>query len=351
MVRRAFVQRLAARRGFGAAAAVALTWAGLASAGLAQDAPAAPEVPAFHHLHLNASDPDASIRFYERQFPTTARVEPVAGFPAARTGHVLLLFSKARRAASSRPSSPRPSALQPQSAYWHFGWHVPDTRAYWERYRSTGAPLTPLHTDDGGSVTFSNEWLPGTLTKAAAEAARAKAVRAQAGGYGYLTGPDGEWVEFAGDLPAERFNHVHMFQEDVFCAELWYARNLHAPVSVTAQRSTNRKTAPADCRVPKGEPSWLSLVPEGTIRVPQGGVAFGDVEMNWYQRQGARPLAPSSGGAMDHVGLQVHGLDAWLARLRQNGVRILKRPYRFGSGRAALIEGPSREAIELVEVP
>jgi hypothetical protein len=37
--------------------------------------------------------------------------------------------------------------------------------------------------------------------------------------------------------------------------------------------------------------------------------------------------------------------------LRQNGVRILKRPYRFGSGRAALIEGPSREAIELVEVP
>ena len=341
MVRPAFVQGLAALRGFGTAAVVALTWAGLASAGLAQDAPAAREVPAFHHLHLNASAPDASIRFYERQFPTTVRVEPVAGFPAARTGRVLLLFSRTRRSTSP----------QPQSAYWHFGWHVPSAKAYWERYRSTGAPLTPLHTDDGGTVTFSSEWLPGTLTKAAAEAARAKGARAQAGGYGYLTGPDGEWIEYAGDLPAERFNHVHMFQEDVFCAELWYARNLHAPVSATAQRSTNRKTDPADCRVPMAEPSWLSLVPAGTVRVPQGGVAFGDVEMNWYQRQGASPLAPSSGGVMDHVGLQIHGLDAWLARLRENGVRILKRPYRFGGGRAALIEGPSREAIELIEVP
>ncbi len=342
MVKPAFVQRRVARQGLWAASVVvALAWAGSVAAGPEPDAGVAREVPAFHHLHLNASDPDASIRFYERQFPTTARVEPVAGFPAARTGHVLLLFSKVRR----------PPLPPPQSAYWHFGWHVPNTRAYWERYRSTGAPLTPLHTDDGGTVTFSNEWLPGTLTKAAAEAARAKGARAQAGGYGYLTGPDGEWIEFAGDLPAERFNHVHMFQEDVFCSEIWYARHLHAPVSATAQRSTNRKTDPADCQVPKGEPSWLSLVPEGTVRVPQGGVAFGDVEMNWYQRQGAAPLAPSRGGVMDHVGLQVRDLDAWVSWLQRGGVKVLRRPYRFGKGRAVLVEGPSREAIELLEVP
>jgi predicted enzyme related to lactoylglutathione lyase len=92
-------------------------------------------------------------------------------------------------------------------------------------------------------------------------------------------------------------------------------------------------------------------VPAGTTRQPAGGVTFGDVEMNWYQRQGGPPLVSSRGQVMDHVGLRVRGLDDWLTRLRQNGVRVLRKPYRFGAGRAALIEGPSREVIELVEVP
>ena len=33
----------------------------------------------------------------------------------------------------------------------------------------------------------------------------------------------------AGDYPAERFNHVHMWQEDPFCAQLWYQTHLNAP--------------------------------------------------------------------------------------------------------------------------
>lgn len=337
MVRPAF------RRTLAPAAIAALLGSAWAWAGEEPGGAAAPrDVPAFHHLHLNTADPLATVRFYEQQFPTSTGTT-VAAFPGVRTGHVLLLFSKARR-----PASPTP-----QSAYWHFGWHVPSASGYWERYRSTGAPLVPLHTPDGTAVTFSGEWLPGTLTREAAAAARERGGRSPAGGvgYGYLRGPDGELVEFQGNLPAERFNHVHMFQEDVFCAELWYARHLHAPLSESARRAAGRKTSESDCRVTKGEPSWLSLVPEGTVRVPAGGVAFGDVEMNWYQRQGTEPLASSRGGVMDHVGLQVRNLDAWVRRLRRGGVKVLKRPYRFGNGRAVLVEGPSREAIELLEVP
>ncbi|MGE0392346.1 MAG: VOC family protein [Vicinamibacterales bacterium] len=297
------------------------------------------ETPAFHHLHLNSADPAAAVRFYQRHF-TTVEPATVAGFTGFRTGHVLVLLSK---------RTGRPPAGQ--SAYWHFGWHVPSAQGSWERYRTSGAPLTPLHTDDGRTVTFSNEWLPGTLTRAAAAAARERGAKATAGGYGYLTGPDGEWIEYAGDHPAERFNHVHMFQEQVFCAELWYQRHFGVPISQSARRAEGRKTSEADCDVATGEPSWLSLVPQGTMRQPAGGVAFGDVELNWYQRQGGQPLVGSRGHVMDHVGLQVSGLSNWLARLRQNGVRILKAPYRFGSGRAAMVEGPSLEAIELIEVP
>jgi hypothetical protein len=53
---------------------------------------------------------------------------------------------------------------------------------------------------------------------------------------------------------------------------------------------------------------------------------------------------------MDHIGLGVTDLDAWVAKLRREGVRFLRQPYRLGATRAAMIEGPSREAIELVEV-
>ena len=39
-----------------------------------------------------------------------------------------------------------------------------------------------------------------------------------------------------------------------------------------------------------------------------------------------------------------------LANLRGEGVTFLAEPYQLGDTRAVMIEGPSREAIELVEV-
>ena len=52
---------------------------------------------------------------------------------------------------------------------------------------------------------------------------------------------------------------------------------------------------------------------------------------------------------MDHVSLSVTDLDAWTAKLKGEGVTFL-RSLRIGDTRAVMIEGPSREAIELVEV-
>jgi hypothetical protein len=53
---------------------------------------------------------------------------------------------------------------------------------------------------------------------------------------------------------------------------------------------------------------------------------------------------------MDHVGLSVADLDAWVAKLQAERVAILEPVHRVGDSRAILIEGPSREAIELIEV-
>jgi hypothetical protein len=39
-----------------------------------------------------------------------------------------------------------------------------------------------------------------------------------------------------------------------------------------------------------------------------------------------------------------------VAKVRGEGVRFVEAPYRLSDTRAVMIEGPSREALELIEV-
>jgi catechol 2,3-dioxygenase-like lactoylglutathione lyase family enzyme len=303
--------------------------------------------PGFHHLHLNSVDPDAAIDFYVRQFPRSARVN-WGGLPAlAAPNDVLVLFTGV--------AAPPPTS--PQTALWHFGWHVTDTRASLESYRSRpDLELLPLYTtDEGGSVFVSSDTWPSTgptpgLTKTQIAEAKASGVQpTRKGGFGYMRGPDHALVEYAGNHPAERFNHVHMFQDDPFCAQLWYQRHLNAPVF--AGRTSRTPLTEATCTVPRGpDRSWPALEREGMFRAPSAAVVFGDVALPWYMRQGDRPLVSSRGHLYDHIALSVTDLDAWVAKLRAEGVTFLDEPYALGDTRAVMIEGPSREALELVEV-
>jgi predicted enzyme related to lactoylglutathione lyase len=77
---------------------------------------------------------------------------------------------------------------------------------------------------------------------------------------------------------------------------------------------------------------------------------FGDVSLFWYMNQTGTPAASTVGHLMDHIALGVSDLDAWLAKLRAANVTLLSPPYTIGSGRAFMIEGPSKEAIELIAV-
>ncbi len=66
--------------------------------------------------------------------------------------------------------------------------------------------------------------------------------------------------------------------------------------------------------------------------------------------QGDTPAASTRGYLMDHIALSVGDLDAWVAKLRAQQVTLLEPPYSVGGLRAVMIEGPSREAIEMVEI-
>jgi catechol 2,3-dioxygenase-like lactoylglutathione lyase family enzyme len=303
--------------------------------------------PSFHHLHLQSVDPDAAIDFYTRQFPSTRKGGWGGHSALFSPNDVMLLFDKVDR----------PPTSEPQSAIWHFGWHVTDSQATVRSFKSRPeVNMRPLYTtDEGGSVLISSDTWPSVgntlgLTKAQIAEAREKGVRpTRKGGFAYMSGgPEDALFEIAGDYPQERFNHVHMWHEQPFCALLWYKKHLNAPVR---QGFADTEMSEANCRVERGaDRTWPALNRDGMFRTPRAGVEFGDVVLTWYMNQGDKPLSGSRGQLQDHIGLGVGDLDAWVGKLRDEGVTLLEQPYRLGDTRAVMIEGPSREAIELVEV-
>jgi hypothetical protein len=72
--------------------------------------------------------------------------------------------------------------------------------------------------------------------------------------------------------------------------------------------------------------------------------------MMWYPNQGDKPLVSPLGQLQDHIGLSVGDLDAWIDKLKGEGVAFLDGPYKIGDTHAVMIEGPSKEALELVEI-
>ena len=190
--------------------------------------------------------------------------------------------------------------------------------------------------------------LGGAMTAPRALSAQQKAMPVIGYLLGGRPGPEDALFEIAGDYPQERFNHLHMWHEQPFCALLWYKKHLNAPVR---QGFPDTELNESNCRVTRGaDRTWPALNREGMFRTPRAGVEFGDVVLTWYMNQGDKPLASSRGQMQDHIGLSVGDLDAWVGKLRDEGVTFLEQPYRLGDTRAFMIEGPSREAIELVEV-
>jgi catechol 2,3-dioxygenase-like lactoylglutathione lyase family enzyme len=331
-----------------AALAAALVRAGGAvpgaQAGASADALAA---PSFHHLHLNSTNPETAAAWYAKEFPSTSK-STWGGLTALKSpNNVLLLFTKVDQ----------PPATQPQTAVWHFGWHVTSERQTMARLRADGVTLLPLYTGEGDrTVNINSDTYPGTggvlgLTRPQLEEAKKNSVKPAGGaGFAYIRGPDDAMIEVQGDMPAERFNHVHMYHEDPFCSQLWYQKHLNAPVPQGRRGGAEPRTE-ANCKVPRGaDKTWPALEVDGMYRTPSMPLTFSDVSMGGYMRQGDKPLVSTRGHLADHVALGVTNLDAWASKLRAEGVTFLEPPYTLGETRAFMIEGPSKEALEIVEV-
>jgi len=321
--------------------------------------------PGFHHLHMNSVNPNAAIAEFLAIYPASAKVT-VAGFEGLRTANDVYILFTAVNTPPPAPGPDRVTAKTPQTAFWHHVWAATDGRRVLETLRRLDPAFDRTRMirqytgPDGATVDFSSDTFPGFLTTAQVEEARRNGAQpTHKGGYFNWYGPDGVVMETT-DGPSERYNIVGMFEEQPYCALIWYQQHLLAgnqPSGARSAADVGGGTAPppsrseADCHVSRGpDVSWPSTYKRGHHRVPPPQlVYFGDVTLRWYMNQEDRPLVATRGQLMDHIALSVNDLDAWIGKLKRENVKFLEQPYRFGNGRAVMIEGPSLEAIELLE--
>ena len=298
----------------------------------------------FHHVHLNSVNPKAAADYYLKPFPLSTTRTIFNGYEAVKTGNVYLLFTKV-------DTPPLTELNGPQSSVWHFGWNTPDSRKYDEEFRAKGLKIAQMwDAADGKLVDMSSDVLPGLPTQEQILEMRAKGIQpTREGGFGYLRGPDDAMIENAQSGNVERFNHVHMYHEHPLCAIQWYVAHLGA---TNPQGSGGVPVAPTtgNCKQLYGPPTWPSFFKfPGFVREPSGSVLFDDINILIRPWPGGGLVSPR-GHIVDHWALSVSDLESTVARLKSEGIKFLEEIHAWGNSRAAMIEGPDRVAIEIVEV-
>jgi hypothetical protein len=147
-----------------------------------------------------------------------------------------------------------------------------------------------------------------------------------------------------------------MYHEHPECAMRWYVEHLGARRPAgrggpsTGSGQAPDTAAAGDCHTRTyAPPTWPSFAKTGFVRDPAGGVNFDDISISIRPWPGGG-LVSTRGKIYDHWALSTANLDATVTRLKSEGVKFLEEIHPWGNSRAAMIEGPDRIAIELVEV-
>lgn len=315
------------------------------------------DVPSLHHTGLNTVDAGAAIDWYLRLWPG-ARRGSFSGRPTV-DAEMDLVFHQVGEAPAGAFDH-RLGRPVDQSAFWHIGAFT-NTTDWDAAVAAIGLTHLPLFT---GPDDVEGVWRSGLAPYPGVATAEQIAVldadgEPRPGGFSYVVGPDGALFELTGGpstTPA--LAHVHFFHEQPMCAANWYVEHLGMSLPpVRADDGTESARPPHEpCEAEPGEPGWPSLERIGTIRQPRASVLHANGSMSFYPRQcvgercgSPRPLVPSRGQVLDHVGFSVADVDAWAAWLDSRGVRVLAAPHDIPEGRAMMIEGPDGLSIELVD--
>ena len=259
----------------------------------------------FHHVHLNSTDPRAAIEFYTTHLSGERAI--FDGADAVWTQASWLLFNKVKQPPPSEVVSP----------LFHIGWGAEDMKAEFERQMKLGTTFQTVLTD--GVELFG----AGTRDR---------------NFFMYLDGPDHVTIEVQSAMHHD-FMHVHLFSDDPVAAAAWYQQHLGIATR------TKLETVRAFRGIPTGPSASMQLdnvtfwlYPTAHAKALYGG--------QWKGRTG---FATNRGRVLDHVAVSVDDLDATLARLKQEGVKVVSGPRKVDGLRSAFIEAPDRMELEIVE--
>jgi catechol 2,3-dioxygenase-like lactoylglutathione lyase family enzyme len=276
----------------------------LAASCFSQDA-----VPAvhWHHVHINATDPKASVDFYISKFDCE-KSQYRDRSDAVWAQKSWLLFENVKTAPPAEIVSP----------IWHIGWGAEDMKATYEKQVASGTkfqtPLTDISVLAGRPA--------GSFF------------------YAYVDGPDHELIEL-NTANHHRFGHLHLLSLDPVAAGEWYNKHLGLPL----------RGKQTEKRVYEGFP----VAPASFLQADNVSIIIYPVEyarVSWPKNwDGRKDFESTKGRAIDHVAFSVDDVNVTLARLREEGVKVLAPPRKVKGVKSAMVEGPDHIVIELVEGP
>lgn len=267
--------------------------------------PAEVEPARFHHVQLNVTNPEKSMRFYRRVFGAVP-VKFRGAADALFTERSFILFNKADEA-------PDPTL---NTGIWHIGWGGIDVKSeyeWWKRHDvDFHTPLTPLPL---GRDNY----------------------------YMYINGPDKELIEI-NTMGHHRFAHVHFFCDDVNATVDWYAKQL------------GLKPRTAHVPKPQGDMSTLGSIWMNTIQCDNVTMIFfgkpdHDPPPPWWPDPPLKEIQPTRGRPIDRIAFSYRQLEPEFERMKAAGAKIVA-PITFREDyklRSFLVEAPDQVTIEVVE--
>ena len=272
---------------------------GLAMTSAAAGTPPATQRVHFHHVHLNVTDPKATIAFYEKFFGASE-----VSYRGVSDG----LFTEKSFILLSQVATPAPTNLG--TSLWHIGWSGVDgpTEFAWRTKEGIGTqtPATP----------FGDNY------------------------YMYFWGPNREVIEVWTANKNHRFEHVHLLASDLGATLSWFREHLGlsqllpAPESVTGV-ATNY------IRIDNVSISVMELPKSGRPRP------------SWWPAEVGDSMQRTDGTAIDHVAFSYTDIKPVFQQMQHSGVSIVhpiltSAEYGLTS---FFIRGPDGLLVEIVEEP
>jgi catechol 2,3-dioxygenase-like lactoylglutathione lyase family enzyme len=251
----------------------------------------------FHHVHLNVTDPRATIAFYKKFFGANeVRYRGLSDALFSEKSFILL---------TKVPTAP-PIGLG--TSLWHIGWAGVDgpSEFAWRTKEGIGVqtPATP----------FGSNY------------------------YMYFWGPDREVIEIWTASRNHRFEHVHLLASNLNSTLTWFHDNLGlspllpAPEPVTGVATNYIK---------------VDNVSISVMEVP----AHGQPRPSWWPAEVADTIAKTDGTVIDHIAFSFPDIKPVFQRIKSAGVEIVRpiaKSTEYGLT-SCFVRGPDGLLVEIVE--